>query len=129
MEARNGDVSVVARGGWRKSSFSGSNGGQCVEVRFDGDAVHIRDSKYRRNPAAELAAEPVITVTPEQWLPFVAVAAGQAHSFVEPAIDADAYGVTLRGENGVALRYTLGEWDAFVAGVRAGEFDYRLHAA
>ncbi|GAB3152838.1 hypothetical protein GCM10027290_44400 [Micromonospora sonneratiae] len=30
---------------WRKSSRSGSNGGQCVEVRDRGTQVDLRDSK------------------------------------------------------------------------------------
>jgi len=58
---------------WFKSSFSGGNGGSCVEVAFlpDGD-VAVRDTKDR-------ALAP--------------------HT------------------------YTAAEWDAFVAGVKAGEFD------
>jgi hypothetical protein len=32
---------------WRKSSFSGSNGGACVEVGPAVDAVHVRDAKNR----------------------------------------------------------------------------------
>ncbi|MEM8924902.1 MAG: DUF397 domain-containing protein [Actinomycetota bacterium] len=30
---------------WRKSSYSGSNGGSCVEVADAGDAVLVRNSK------------------------------------------------------------------------------------
>ena len=30
---------------WRKSSRSNGTGANCVEVAFDGDAVHVRDSK------------------------------------------------------------------------------------
>ena len=30
---------------WRKSSYSGSNGGNCVEVGADGPAVMVRDTK------------------------------------------------------------------------------------
>ncbi|OUD01343.1 DUF397 domain-containing protein, partial [Streptomyces swartbergensis] len=30
---------------WRKSSYSGSEGGQCLEVATHPTAVHIRDSK------------------------------------------------------------------------------------
>jgi hypothetical protein len=65
-------MSAVAREGWYKSSFSGNNGGQCVEVRFDGNAVHIRDSKHRRGPAAGVIPEPAFTVTAEQWAAFIA---------------------------------------------------------
>ncbi len=30
---------------WRKSSYSGNNGGQCIEVATPGHEVAIRDSK------------------------------------------------------------------------------------
>ncbi len=32
---------------WFKSSYSGDEGGECVEVAADGTAVRIRDSKER----------------------------------------------------------------------------------
>jgi Domain of unknown function (DUF397) len=31
--------------GWRKSSYSGANGGECVEVATTAEAVLVRDSK------------------------------------------------------------------------------------
>ena len=34
---------------WRTSSFSG-NQGNCVETRFDGEMVHLRDTKDRTKP-------------------------------------------------------------------------------
>jgi hypothetical protein len=50
---------------WRKSSYSGNNGGNCVEVaRNLPDAVALRDSK---NPQG-----PVLVVTPEDWRAFTA---------------------------------------------------------
>ena len=58
---------------WRTSSFSGDNGGSCVEVAFLPDGgVAVRDTKDR-------------SLAPH--------------------------------------RYTAAEWDAFLAGARAGEFD------
>jgi hypothetical protein len=42
---------------WRKSSYSGSNGGTCVEVGTTGPAVAVRDSKHpdtERSVAASL---------------------------------------------------------------------------
>ncbi|MFD7581386.1 DUF397 domain-containing protein [Kitasatospora sp. NPDC059817] len=38
---------------WRKSSYSGTNGGNCIEVApgFLPDAVPVRDSKDPRGPA------------------------------------------------------------------------------
>ncbi|MFB7599272.1 DUF397 domain-containing protein [Streptomyces sp. NPDC056160] len=49
---------------WRKSSYSGSEGGDCVEVATHTAAVHIRDSK-----AAPVG--PVLTVSPATWAAFV----------------------------------------------------------
>ncbi|MCK2219944.1 DUF397 domain-containing protein [Actinomadura sp. ATCC 31491] len=59
---------------WRKSSFSGDNGGECVEVAELPDAVAVRDSKDPGGPK---------------------------------------------------LLFTPAEWDAFLAGVKAAEFDRR----
>jgi Domain of unknown function (DUF397) len=41
------DVTSVT---WRKSSYSGSNGGTCVEVGTTGPAVAVRDSKHPDGP-------------------------------------------------------------------------------
>jgi hypothetical protein len=41
---------------WRKSSYSGSNGGNCVEVGTAGFAVAIRDSKDPDGPRLAFAA-------------------------------------------------------------------------
>jgi hypothetical protein len=61
----------VDRAQWRKSSYSGSNGGACVEIAVlpDGSRA-VRDSK---NPGgAELA------FAPDEWLAFTAgVKAGE----------------------------------------------------
>ena len=35
---------------WRKSSYSGDNGGACVEVASTGEALVIRDSKDPHGP-------------------------------------------------------------------------------
>jgi hypothetical protein len=53
------------RAEWRKSSYSGDNGGACVEVaRNLPGIVAVRDSK---NPDG-----PVLAFTPGEWLAFVA---------------------------------------------------------
>ncbi|MGW1466816.1 DUF397 domain-containing protein [Streptomyces sp. NPDC002308] len=52
---------------WFKSSFSGSQGDDCVEVAKGAQAIHIRDSKDRRSP--ELA------LSPTAWRDFVTYAA------------------------------------------------------
>ncbi|MFG3258322.1 DUF397 domain-containing protein [Streptomyces sp. NPDC048172] len=52
---------------WRKSSYSGSEGGNCVEVASGCSAIHIRDSKD--------TAGPILTVRPAAWAAFTQAAA------------------------------------------------------
>jgi Domain of unknown function (DUF397) len=49
---------------WRKSSYSGGNGGDCVEVGAPAEAgrVLVRDTKDRRGP--------VLTFSPQAWRRF-----------------------------------------------------------
>lgn len=50
---------------WRKSSYSGNNGGDCVEVAGNlPDLVAIRDSKDPEGP--------VLVLTPAEWRAFTA---------------------------------------------------------
>ena len=42
---------------WRKSSHSGSNGGECVEVASDSGSVLVRDTTARSGPALVFTAE------------------------------------------------------------------------
>jgi hypothetical protein len=44
---------------WRKSSYSGSNDGNCVEVGGTGRAVAVRDSKTPSGP--------VLAFAPQAW--------------------------------------------------------------
>ena len=48
------DVTDVA---WRTSSYSGDNGGTCVEVGTIGPAVAVRDSKHPDGPQLAFAAD------------------------------------------------------------------------
>ena len=41
---------------WRKTSYSGSNGGACIEVGTAGPAVAVRDSTHRDGPQMAFAA-------------------------------------------------------------------------
>ena len=53
----------VTGSAWRKSSYSGSNGGACVEVANNlPGLVAVRDSK---DPAG-----PALTFTPDAWRAF-----------------------------------------------------------
>ncbi|MFF9806687.1 DUF397 domain-containing protein [Streptomyces coeruleorubidus] len=54
----------MARAQWRKSSYSGSSGGECVEVADLGPGVAVRDSK---KPEVGM-----LTVSPEAYAVFVA---------------------------------------------------------
>jgi hypothetical protein len=55
---------------WFKSSHSGPNGGDCVEVAAGPDAVYVRDSKAAGDG-------PVLRVGRDGWTAFVALAAGR----------------------------------------------------
>ncbi|MGW2173257.1 DUF397 domain-containing protein [Streptomyces sp. NPDC001705] len=58
------ESSAVASGlAWFKSSYSGAEGGDCVEVAAGTGVVHIRDSKAM--------AGPVIRVSREAWAGFL----------------------------------------------------------
>ncbi|MFJ8621402.1 DUF397 domain-containing protein [Kitasatospora sp. NPDC093550] len=52
---------------WFKSSYSGNEGGNCVEVAEGSGVVHVRDSKDKSGP--QLAFEPTA------WQAFVEFAA------------------------------------------------------
>jgi hypothetical protein len=62
------EVAASTAATWRKSSHSGAEGGQCVEVANGTAAVHIRDSKNTNGP--------MLTVAPDAWAQFVALASG-----------------------------------------------------
>ncbi|MGW4903941.1 DUF397 domain-containing protein [Streptomyces albidoflavus] len=53
---------------WRKSSHSSDAGGACVEVAAHPTTIHIRDSK--------VPAGPTLDVTPGAWRAFVHATAG-----------------------------------------------------
>jgi hypothetical protein len=55
----------IASAIWRKSSYSGSNGGGCVEVAGNlPGIIAVRDSKDREGPS--------LVFTPEEWRAFLA---------------------------------------------------------
>ncbi|MEU2721443.1 DUF397 domain-containing protein [Streptomyces smyrnaeus] len=59
---RTTDLSAVV---WRKSSYSGQNGGDCLEVGVDhpGAELPVRDSKNPHGPA--------LLVAPHAWQAFI----------------------------------------------------------
>ena len=58
---KRGLAAIQDRDGWRKSSYSNSAGGSCVEIKRGLGAVFLRDSKDRR------VGQPIIGVPPEGW--------------------------------------------------------------
>ncbi len=62
----------LSRASWRKSSFSGANSSNCVEVAHipAGNAIAVRDSK---NPHG-----PVLLFTPRNWTAFTQMLKGPA---------------------------------------------------
>ncbi|TDD94349.1 DUF397 domain-containing protein [Actinomadura rubrisoli] len=48
---------------WRKSSYSSSNGGACVEVADLGDVVGVRDSKEPDGPMLAVTRATFTTLT------------------------------------------------------------------
>ncbi|MCP9959893.1 DUF397 domain-containing protein [Streptomyces sudanensis] len=52
---------------WFKSSYSGTSGGDCVEVAASPGTVHVRDSKR---------TEAALAFSREQWAAFTAHARG-----------------------------------------------------
>jgi hypothetical protein len=53
---------------WVKSSFSGDDGDQCVEVATGTRTIHVRDSKVQDGPVLDLA--------PAAWAALTAWARG-----------------------------------------------------
>ncbi len=54
---------------WFKSSYSGNEGGACLEVAVTPGAIHIRDSKA--------PARAGLTVSAPEWAAFVRFAVGR----------------------------------------------------
>lgn len=65
---------------WRKSSYSGSNGGDCVEVADSPDAVHVRDSKD--------TSRPHLSIAPKEWAAFLDFA---AQGVIPSSLTTDVY--------------------------------------
>lgn len=61
------EISIAPELAWRKSSYSGAEGGQCVEVAVAAAGVRVRDSKDLGGP--------VLTVSPHAWARFVGTTA------------------------------------------------------
>ncbi|MFF7634554.1 DUF397 domain-containing protein [Kitasatospora sp. NPDC008050] len=51
---------------WFKSSYSGGQGGECIEIAATPSTIHIRDSKDHTGPQ--------LTITPTSWTAFLTLA-------------------------------------------------------
>ncbi|MFJ3954220.1 DUF397 domain-containing protein [Streptomyces sp. Je 1-4] len=65
-----GDDCVEVALSWRKSSYSSSGDGDCVEIATSPTTIHIRDSKDK--------AGPQLAVPAEAWAAFVGYAVAVA---------------------------------------------------
>jgi hypothetical protein len=64
-----GDDCLEVALSWHKSSHSGSEGDNCVEVAACPGTVHVRDSKDKQGPQ--------LALTPAAWTAFVTHAASR----------------------------------------------------
>lgn len=110
--------------GWFKSTRS-NQASSCVEVRFEGGRVFVRDSKYLRDSTNDPSSQPVIVIDATDWRDFLAYVLDDAPAMPQlPVIDGSAAtGATLRAHDGTILTFTSKEWAAFKEGVADREFD------
>jgi uncharacterized protein YaiE (UPF0345 family) len=103
---------------WFKSSFSPSQSG-CVEVRFTGTTVQVRDTK-------DHGTGPVLGVDIATWPGFIAEVTGTAATGSNQALRIEHLtvgGARLHSIDGTTtLTNTDDEWTAFTAGAADGEF-------
>jgi hypothetical protein len=108
---------------WRTSSYSPNGGENCVEVAPVPNRVLVRHS---RQPHAG-----TIEFTISAWAAFVREAVEDQPSVngivVVTTIGADTLVRSLLTD--VELCFDEGEWSAFVAGARDGEFDFAIALA
>lgn len=64
--AEGGDCIEVS---WRKSSYSGAEGGECLEFAETPCAVLVRDSKHPTGP--------ILTLGPDAWAGLIQLAVGR----------------------------------------------------
>ncbi|WP_036570061.1 DUF397 domain-containing protein [Nocardia sp. BMG51109] len=122
---------------WFKSTRS-TGTKDCVEVKFAGVTVFMRDSKYLRNPANNPHAQPVIEIAADRWTLVLdlslsktsgAVVLSEAASdrprdVLTITVQADGAAMVRSSGQSVELIFTPDEWDAFTKGVADGQFDH-----
>lgn len=111
-------VEVAPTTGWRTSSYSGA-GENCVDVAPSESHVYLRHSKH--------PTDGTIAFDLRAWSAFVDESRNDSPSANGVvSVHKEGADTLVRAEDGaIELRFDDGEWTAFVAGARDGEFDFR----
>jgi hypothetical protein len=108
---------------WRTSSYSPNGGENCVEVAPVSDRVLVRHSKHPDAGTIEFAGP--------AWAVFVGEVV-EAQPSANGVVDVTASGtdtIVRSLHTDVELCFDEGEWSAFVAGAKDGEFDFSTDLA
>ena len=107
---------------WQKSSYC-PEGNSCVHVAATARSIHITESA---DPSGA-----VLTTTPDDFLSLIQTIkedrqmADSRPAGIEVAVDADdTVRIRATAAPGTTVTTDRRKWDAFVLGVRAGEFDH-----
>ncbi|MGW3679067.1 DUF397 domain-containing protein [Streptomyces prasinus] len=107
---------------WQRSSYCGE-GESCLHVAATARSIHITESA---DPSGA-----VLTTTPDDFLSLIQTIkedrqmADSRPAGIEVAVDADdTVRIRATAAPGTTVTTDRGKWDAFVLGVRAGEFDH-----
>lgn len=109
---------------WTTSTFSGNNGGACVEIKIEGDTVFVRDTKFRRSAENKNIQQPHIEIPIRLWGEVCDRVTGLT-SFAlggTVRIEVHAGGAATFSSGTVELNFTSDEMDAFAKGIIDGEF-------
>jgi hypothetical protein len=117
--------------GFKKATASGTDI-TCVEVSNDSDRgtdcnmVHVRDSKQAGDPN-----RPVLDFTPVEWNTYLHNLMMGHGALPGGGENESKYFIVGTSSNGMedALEFTHDEWNAFMDGVRKGEFDVDVRDA
>ncbi|WP_040830363.1 DUF397 domain-containing protein [Nocardia jiangxiensis] len=109
-------VEVAPAAGWHDSK-SVADGGDRASIAFEQQPVFVRHSKV---PEAG-----VIEFSPASWMAFIQEASEGTRSRNGSAtVTFDGTDTLVEArDTGVRLRFDDGEWAAFLAGIKDGEFD------
>lgn len=101
------------RRSWRTSSYK-DNGGTCVEVAPAKNVVLVRDTK-------DHGTGPVLSFTYAEWAAFLDA---PVVAVVDLVTRHDGVDIPTLWHLRDTLHFTDAEWDALLAGVHDGEFDF-----